>query len=321
MDIDSATGLVYAVNNSSVAEAVWCGKTPVSKPEGRDTLSIVDPSFGGEIAAVPTDGSPVWPWVSVENDEVYVAASRTGSVAVHARGTGERWDSINVGGLRHDLTLDHGSGLLIVSNTNDQSQEYLAVVDIAARSVGAHRKVIRFLHKITVDFEAGVAYVVSVESGTVSVVDTANGQVTGTFDTSSQDDAFKGAAMIALSRSTGRLCATKLAFSEHPFNVHVIDVKTGELMGRIAPFISLGLPVWGVAVDEPSQLLYVTLGDSRHVGAADLDTLQPVALIEVDDCPWAIKLDTARGMGFVTGVTNGTLSVIDLKKVEEALGR
>ena len=127
--------------------------------------------------------------------------------------------------------------------------------------------------------------------------------------------------MIAFSPSTGRLFAAKLAFDDHPFNVHVVDVETGEIVGRVPSFTNPRLPVWGIAVDESSQLLYVTLGDSRHVGVADLGTLQPLALIEVDDCPWAIKLDTVRGLGFVTGVTNGTLNVIDLRKVEEALGR
>ena len=184
LDIDSQTGLVYAVNNGSVADAMWCGKTPVSKP-GRDTLSIVDSFSGVETAAIPTDGAPVWPWVSVANDEVYVAASRTGTVVVHSRGTGERLDSINVGGLPHDLALDPGSGRLIVSNTNDGSQEFLSVVDITTRSLVAHRRVVKFPHKIAVDFEAGVAYVVSVESGMVSVVDTTDGQVIGTFATSS----------------------------------------------------------------------------------------------------------------------------------------
>jgi hypothetical protein len=55
------------------------------------------------------------------------------------------------------------------------------------------------------------------------------------------------------------------------------------------------------------------------VGVADARTLAPLALVPVDPCPFAVRLDTRRRLGFSTSVSGGKLSVIDLEHVEAAL--
>jgi DNA-binding beta-propeller fold protein YncE len=291
------------VTNSTVGG--WC-----SQPVGAraDQLSIVDLNSGKVIATNATGRGPVWPLVDPSRGVVYVATS-DGEVIVHDMATGARIDSIRVGGLPHDLGLDQVSGLLLVSNTNDGSQEYIAVVDANSRKVVRQLRVSKFPHRIATDAEGQVAYVMSVESGDVTVVDTDSGTVIRVVETG-------GRGTMAFSKATGRLFVPDRGAG--PETVRVIDAKTGEFVGVAGPFFSqAGHQAFGLAVDDQRGLLFVALGDSDFVGVADIGTLETVGVFKGPDCVWGVQVDPAAGIGVITGVTQGSVGIFSLTEVAE----
>jgi DNA-binding beta-propeller fold protein YncE len=318
LDVDLETGLVYVANNSGTAMAQWCGKSPAVKPN-TDTLNVIDPAAGQEIAVEPTDRAPIWPLIDPERNVLYVATS-SGTVAIHAKGTGELTNSVNVGGVPHATVLNPETDLLVVTNSKDGTQEHISIVNVESRSLIRHLKVPKFPHPAVMDAEKGLAYVLSLESGMVTVVDMVNGQIVTDFETSAPGDKYRGAAQMAFSPDTRQLYLTRLAMPDQPYNIYVVDADTGAITGRVPGFVT-GKPAWGIAVDEVNRLIYAVIGDSRQIGVADMDTLKPLALIETDECPWAVKLDVERGLGFITTVTKSTLNVFDLNKVKQAVGK
>lgn len=309
LDIDPDTGLVYAVNNSTVG--AWCGK---SGSRG-DSLSIVDPASGKEIASVATEKGPVWPLVDTGNNVVYVATSAEGIIALHKRGTGEKLETIKVGGLPHDIALDKESNVLLVSNTNDGSQQYVAAIDAKTKSILGQHKVASLPHRIMLDAAKRLAYVVSVGSGTISIFNTMNGQPAGQFDTG-------GKGTIAFSSSTRKLFIPASGQAGQAESIRVINVDTKENVGTISPFLSnAGHQAFGLAVDEKNRLLFASIGDSKYVGVADIDSLKPLAVFEANDCTWGVKIDEKRQLGFVTNTSSGQVTVFDLKKVVSELKR
>jgi DNA-binding beta-propeller fold protein YncE len=308
LDIDANNGLVYAVTNSTVSG--WC-KQPVGTR--LDRLSIVDPVSGKEMIAVSTGRGPVWPLVDSTQGLVYVATS-DGIVAVHEAGTGNRIASIQVGGLPHDLGLDPVSGLLVVSNTNDGSQKYIALVDTSTREVRAQVEVDSLPHRIMMDRERRVAYVISVESGTITTVDTANAQVLGA-------TASGGRGTLWFSPALQRLYVPNRDGAS-PETIRVLSAETKALVGKIGPFLqNAGHQAFSIAVDDKKGMLYAALGDSDLVGVADAQSLRPLAVFSAVDCTWAVKLDEARRMGYVTGVTGGAVAAFSLDEVAAAVGR
>ena len=273
-----------------------------------NTLSVVDPVGGREIAAVKTEPGPVWPLVDAARGVVYVAASTEGRVAVHRVRTGAKLETIQVGGLPHDLGLF--GDVLIVSNTNDGSQRYMSVVDVATGKVRATHEVAWFPHRIAIDEASKRAYMMSVESGTITVVDMRSGKVIADFDSG-------GGGTMTFSTATRRLFVPGRD-AGRPNTIRVIDADSRELLGEIGPFTGPGHQAFGLTVDEQRGLLYATVGDSNLVGVADIDTLEPLGVFEVDTCPWGVRLDPERGRGYVTSPARGTLGIFDLIVVAAA---
>lgn len=307
LDVDPATGLVYAVSNSTVG--AWCGR-PVGTR--RDLLSVVDPVEAREIAAIPTVRAPVWPLAAGTGSVVYVAGS-DGVIGIHDRASRAQTGSIAVGGLPHDLGYDATSGYLLVSNTYDQSQDYVSVVDTRTRTVVAAHRVGGMPHKIVVDTATRRAYVMSVGNGRISVVDMSTGALERQIDSG-------GGGTLAVSPRVGRAFATGRVGAGAD-TIRVVDLRTGQGT-TTTPFLAMGgHPVHGMAVDDAAGLLYASLGDSDLVGVADVTSLRALAVFRVADCAWGVKLDPERGRGYVTGAAEGTVSVFDLRKVSAALGR
>ena len=97
----------------------------------------------------------------------------------------------------------------------------------------------------------------------------------------------------------------------------MVDADTDVRAGAI----SFGSPAWGMQVDEATGLLYAALPDQNAIGVADAVTLEALALVRVDDCPFAVRLDTVRRTGYSTGMNDNRLTMFPLGRVEAALGR
>ncbi len=304
LDVDLETGLVYVANNGSAVAG--CAASP--GVEG--SLSVVDPALGRETARVDNVRGAVWPLVDAGRNVVYSANSGGKSLTLHARGTGALLQTIALGGRPHQMGMDPESPLLVVSNTNDETQTFVAIVNADTRTVVAHAPVAPLPHGVAVDRGRHLAYVSSVSDGTNTVVDLADGRIREAIATTTAQN--PNSNLNAFSNALGRLF---VANSRE--GVVAIDGGTHARVGTLW----FGSPAWGMQVDDASGLLFAALPDLHAVGIADARTLQPLALVPVDTCPFAVRLDTLRRLGFSTSMSKGTLTVFDLNRVVAALGR
>jgi DNA-binding beta-propeller fold protein YncE len=304
LDVDLETGLVYVSNNGAAVAACQPG------PGIEGTMSVVDPTTMREIASVQNLRGAVWPLVDPVRNVVYSANSGGKSLTIHARGTGALMATIPLGGRPHQVGLDPASPLLLVSNTNDESQTFVAFVDADARALVGHATVAPLPHGVSVDRRRHLAYVSSVSDGTNTLVDLITGTIAGTLATTTM--ANPNSNLNTFSEALSRLF---VANSRE--GVLAFDASTGARLGAV----SLGTPSWGMQVDDATGLLYAALPDQAAIGVVDAHSLQPLALIPVDACPFAVRVDTVRRLGFSTSMSTSRLSVFDLERVEAALGR
>lgn len=322
LDVDAATGLVYVANNGNViagctGDVSQPGHDPATgmEPprEGLSTLSIVDPETG-EVARVPTGAAPIWPLVDAARGVVRVANSGDGTMTLHALADGALVGRVELGGKPHAIGQSP-SGILVVSNTNDASQTYYAVVGAQNDTLLAHHEGPELNHGIAWDEREGVFYLVGVKDGTVNVIDGETGATLASFAGST--DGFGNSNMLAFSAESRRLFVSD---TKATHVVTMVDVDTRERVGTIS-FGQGAASAWGMQVDDTSGLLYVALPNADAIGVADATTGAPLALVPVGECPYAVRLDTTRGLGYSTGMVEDDLTVIDLRAVEAALGR
>jgi DNA-binding beta-propeller fold protein YncE len=304
LDVDLETGLVYVSNNGAAVAACQPG------PGIEGTMSLVDPATMRETTSVQNLRGAVWPLVDPVRNVVYSANSGGKSLTIHARGTGTLLTTIPLGGRPHQVGLDPASPLLVVSNTNDESQTFVAFVDADKRALVGHATVAPLPHGVSVDRRRHLAYVSSVGDGTNTLVDLVTGTIAGTLATTTM--ANPNSNLNTFSEALSRLF---VANSRE--GVIAFDASSSARLGAF----SLGTPAWGMQVDDATGLLYAALPDQGAIGVVDARTLQPLALIPVDACPFAVRVDTVRRLGFSTSMSTSRLSVFDLERVEAALGR
>jgi DNA-binding beta-propeller fold protein YncE len=242
---------------------------------------------------------------------VYSANSGAKTLTVHARGTAALLATLALGGRPHQMGLDPARPFLVVSNTRDETQTWISVVDADAFALAGNLAVTPLPHGVAVDPDRHVAYVSSVSDGTNAIVDLASGAAAGSLRTT--DSASPNANMNAFSRRLRRLFVSDGARG----GAVAVDVDTGASAG----VIRFGAPAWGMQVDEATGLLYAALPGLDAIGVADAASAAPLGLIPVDGCPFAVRLDTARRLGFSTSMSQGRLTRFDLGRVEAALGR
>lgn len=315
IDVDAKTGYVYIGNNSTVISGCKGDtsgphgtgpSTSGAQEKGSNSLSIVDPASGKELANVASEGGAIWTLVDNSRNVVYLAGSGSGKIAVHELGTGVKKSTVTVGGKPHAFGLDTSTGVMIVSNTNDSTQTYMSALTSSTMKLLSHHKAPEFPHGISVDQDKDIAYMVGVKTGQIAVVDMKTGAVTSTFETSANNS-----NMMAYSPKLERIF---ISDTQTGSSITAIDAKTQKVLGKIA-FSQKNLPAWGMQVDDTNGLLYAALPNGNAVGVADISSLKPLGLITVDECPYAVKLDLERGMGYTTNQVPHTMSMFDLKKV------
>jgi DNA-binding beta-propeller fold protein YncE len=154
---------------------------------------------------------------------------------------------------------------------------------------------------------------VGVKEGAIARFDMKTGALTGTF----RPVEGQASNMMAFSAKERRIF---ISDSQMTSAITAIDPDTEKLIGKVA-FSKKSTPAWGMQVDEASNLLFAALPNANAVGILDVKTLEPLGLLPVGTCPYAVRLDTARGKGYTTNQVDGTLSVFDLEKVRKAVGR
>lgn len=330
--LDPATGLVYIGLNGNINAGcegdAARGGTPLAKGPGANRMSIVDPSFARELAAVPTGLGPIWPAVDPTRHVVYMAASAAGAVAIHDPASGAMLGSIAVGGLPHAPGLDYSTGLMVVGNTVRASsvvaeQNHASVIDTNTGRVIRELETSPAPHGIAVDQDRHLTYFTAVGDGAIVVVDSTNGAVMFSAVPRSRYGSESGNNnMLTRQASTRRL----FQVNAQPSATGILVVDEVTLAAeKVISFEAARYIPWGMSVDEPNRLLFAALPNANAIAVVDLDSLEYVASVPVGSCPYTVVVDPARHVGLTTNQgtpsENASASVFDLCPVYAATGR
>lgn len=318
LDVDLKSGLVYIGNNGNIiagceGDVTKQGNMQAQAKPFTNTLSIVDPASGKEVASPETESGAIWTQVDNKNNVVYVAGSGNGKIGIHELATGKKKSAVTVGGKPHAFGYDPETNILITSNTNDTTQTYMSAINTLTSKLIAAHKAPELPHGISVDTAKGLAYMVGVKNGDIAVIDMKTGEVKET--KSPLTGQGNGSNMMAFSAKSRLIFVSD---TRPQSSVTVVNADTWKEVGKLS-FSNTTLPVWGMQVDDATGLLYAAMPQANAVGVADIKTLKPLGLVPVDTCPYAVRLDFDRGLGFTTSMVNNTLSIFDLKKVRSLL--
>ncbi len=308
LDIDAETGLVYAGNTGNTISK--CDPGNVQQKPGRNTMSVIDPAKGKELALEATDNGPIWPAVDPKRNVVYMANSGSpGTISVHEKGTGKKLESITTAGMPHAFgILDN---ILVVSNTYDSSQTYYSAINLDTRKVIGNHKSPALPHPVVVDAEQKLAYMMGVQNGEVVVIDMTTGSPKETFTLDG------GNGQLAISKKLGKI----ITDSNKPGTVTAIYDKSSKKSLAVLSFQGTNAPGTGLALDEEAGLFFVVIADQNLLGVGSLETMKPLGYFTVGVCPYAVRVDAARGKGYVTNSGDSTLTVFDLKEIRTATGQ
>jgi hypothetical protein len=331
MALDPNSGLVYiGLNGNIVAgcDGDVSRSGPAPQRPGAHQMSIVDPSAGRELRAVPTGTGPIWPTVDPARRIVYMAGSGSGKVTVHDLTSGDTLSSITVGGLPHAGGLDYTTRLMVVGNTvrtgpSVAEQNHASVIDTATGRVVREFETSPAPHGIVVDQDRHLTYFTAVGDGAIVVVNSATGQVVASGVPKSKYGTADGNNnLLARQAATRRLFQVNA--QPGATGILVVDEVTLTAESVIAFGTTRYIP-WGMWVDEPNRLLFAALPNAHAIGIVDLDSLAHVGMIPVGSCPYAVVVDPERRIGLTsnqgTPSENTSASIFDLCPVYAASGR
>jgi DNA-binding beta-propeller fold protein YncE len=255
--------------------------------QGDHTLSLIDPSAGKQIAAIPVDG--------ITGHEV--AASPDGKIAyvpvygdsgVGKPGTdGTKISVIDLAGRKviHTIDFGHGvrphcaiydknSGMLYVTTELEKS---ISIVDPRTlKIVGSIPTGQEQSHMLVLSRDGSRGYTANVGPGTVSVLDM---------------KARKTLAIIPISKNTQRIAISRdgsMVFTADQAKpqLAVIDTATN----KVKTWVSLPGVGYGTAPTLDGRWLLVALRTSKQVAVVDLKTMQVAKAIDVPDGPAEILI-------------------------------
>jgi YVTN family beta-propeller protein len=277
--------------------------------QGDHTLSLIDPSAGKQIAAIPVDG--------VTGHEV--AASPDGKIAyvpiygdsgVGRPGTdGTKISVIDLASRKvvHTIDFDHGvrphcaiydknSGMLYVTTELEKS---ISIIDpktlkIVGRVLTGQEQ----SHMLVLSRDGSRGYTANVGPGTVSVLDM---------------KARKTLAIIPISKNTQRIAISRddsMVFTADQAKpqLAVIDTATNKLKTWV-PLPAVG---YGTAPTLDGRWLLVALRTSKQVAVVDLKTMQVTKTIDVPDGPAEILIAPDGKTAYVACNFKSQIAEIDL---------
>ena len=301
--IDPKTGYVYVGAFGGINNACLQGNN-----QGTSYLDVVDPAQGKQVTATPADFAPIWPAVDDQRGLVYLASS-SGVVGIFRLGTGERVGVYRVGGVPHMPAVL--GNILVVSNTNDASQDYYSAVNLDSGQVIGAFKGAHLPHPVIVDPDKKIAYMMGVESGDVQVIDMTTGLPQSLFTLEG------GAGQLIISKKYNLMITDA---NKDGDSAAFYDLTSHKMLGTVG-FAGLGTPGTGLAVDDADGLLFVILQDRNALAVASLKTMKPLGYFTAGGCPYAVRIDSQRGLGYVTDTGPGALTEFRLSDLKKALGR
>jgi YVTN family beta-propeller protein len=278
--------------------------------KGNQTLGIVDPETGREVAEIPEGG--------ITGHEV--AASPEGSMAyvpiygnsgVGKPGTdGRTMAVIDLASRRVVKTLDFDkplrphcavfgpkNGLLYVTT---ELADSITVIDPKSLTIVSSIPTgQRESHMLAITHDGQRGYTANVGPGTVSAIDLV---------------AQKPLANIPISRQTQRISLSiddRWAFTADQTapRLAVIDTSTN----KVQTWIKLPTLAYGTAPTLDGRWLLITLPTANKVGVLDLESMKMARMVDVDKLPQEILVRPDGEVAYVSCMASGKIAAINLK--------
>jgi len=278
--------------------------------KGNQTLGIVDPEAGREVAEIPEGGITGHEVAaSPEGQTAYVPIY--GNSGVGRPGTdGRTMAVIDLANRRVAKTLDFEkplrphcavfgpkNGLLYV--TTELANSITVIDPKSLRIVASIPTGQRESHMLAITHDGQRGYTANVGPGTVSVVDLV---------------AQKTLAIIPVSGETQRI---SLSLDDHWVftadqtapRLAVIDTAAN----KVKAWIKLPTVAYGTAPTLDGRWLLITLPDANQVGVLDLESMKMARLVDVDKLPQEILVRPDGEVAYVSCMASGKIAAINLK--------
>jgi YVTN family beta-propeller protein len=278
--------------------------------KGNQTLGIVDPEAGREVAEIPEGGITGHEVAaSPEGEMAYVPIY--GNSGVGRPGTdGRTMAVIDLANRRVVKTLDFDkplrphcavfgpkNGLLYV--TTELANSITVIDPKSLRIVASIPTGQRESHMLAITHDGQRGYTANVGPGTVSVVDLV---------------AQKTLAIIPVSRETQRI---SLSLDDHWVftadqtapRLAVIDTSAN----KVKTWVKLPTVAYGTAPTLDGRWLLITLPNANKVGVLDLESMKMARLVDVDKLPQEILVRPDGEVAYVSCMASGKIAAINLK--------
>jgi len=278
--------------------------------KGNQTLGIVDPEAGREVAEIPEGGiTGHEAAASPEGQTAYVPIY--GNSGVGKPGTdGRTLAVIDLASRRMVKTLDFDmplrphcavfgpkNGLLYV--TTELANSITVIDPKSLRIVSSIPTGQRESHMLAITHDGQRGYTANVGPGTVSAIDLV---------------AQKPLAIIPISRQTQRICLSvddRWAFTADQTapRLAVIDTSTNT----VETWVKLPTVAYGTAPSLDGHWLLITLPAANKVGVLDLESMKIAKMIAVDKLPQEILVRPDGEVAYISCMASGKIAVLNLK--------
>jgi len=278
--------------------------------KGNQTLGVVDPETGREVAEIPEGGITGHEVAaSPEGQTAYVPIY--GNSGVGKPGTdGRTMAVIDLASRRVVKTLDFDkplrphcavfgpkNGLLYV--TTELANSITVIDPQSLRIVSSIPTGQRESHMLAITHDGQRGYTANVGPGTVSAIDLV---------------AQKPLAIIPISRQTQRISLSiddRWAFTADQTapRLAVIDTSTN----KVQTWVKLPTEAYGTAPTLDGRWLLITLPTANKVGVLDLESMKMARTVDVDKLPQEIVVRPDGEVAYVSCMASGKIAAINLK--------
>ncbi len=275
--------------------------------KGDQTIGIIDPATGREVATVPEGGTTAHE-VIASPDGRFAYAPIYGNSGVGKPGTdGARLVVIDLAARKVVRSLDFGhgvrphcplfgpkDGLLYVTTELDQS---VSVIDpkslkvVASIPTGQKES-----HMLAITRDGRRGYTANVGPGTVSVLDLA---------------ARKTLAVIPISGETQRISLAaddSMAFTSDQTSPRLAVIDT--VANKLKTWVPLPAPGYGTAATSDGRWLLVAMPKANQVAVVDLRAMKVAAAVDVPRAPQEVLIRPDQRVAYVSCDASHQVAVI-----------
>ena len=278
--------------------------------KGNQTLGIIDPEAGREVAEVP-EGGITGHEVAASPDGQTAYVPIYGNSGVGKPGTnGRTMAVIDLASRRVVRTLDFDNplrphcavfgpknGLLYI--TTELADSITVIDPKSLRILSSIPTGQRESHMLAITQDGQRGYTANVGPGTVSAIDLA---------------AKKTLAIIPISPQTQRIALSpddRWAFTADQTapRLAVIDTSTNTLK----TWVSLPTVAYGTAATPDGRWLLITLPDANKIGVLDIETMKMARTVAVGKMPQEILVRPDGEVAYVSCMAAGKIAAVNLK--------